>query len=109
MALHPLPMDRVPCGLFIECAPEVGVCDRLLRAGSPAVALPALDPLADALPDVLAVGIERDLARPLQRSQCLDDGGQFHAVVRRLRLAAEQFALVHPATQPGAPATGPGV
>src|SRR5437764_651268 len=72
MALDPVPAHLVRLQRLIEALPQLDILDRLLVRGAPAVALPTVDPTRDALPHVLAVGIEIDLAGLLQRFQGRD-------------------------------------
>ena len=66
MALHPVPLDVMDGTGGIEALPEFDVLHRLLVGRLPAVLLPAVDPLGDAVLHVDAVGEEADLAGPLQ-------------------------------------------
>src|SRR3954452_18864842 len=61
MALQPAPLDPVPLAGGIEPFPQVLILDRLLVGGAPAALAPAVDPLGDALAQVLAVS-EQDHA-----------------------------------------------
>src|SRR5438552_7524565 len=56
---HPVPRDAVHAGEAIELPPQIHVFHRLLAGGAPAAALPVVQPLADALLDVLRVGVHR--------------------------------------------------
>jgi hypothetical protein len=60
VAADPVEGDLVAAARRVEGAPEVLVLDRLAVGGLPAARLPALDPLRDAEPDVLRVGVEVD-------------------------------------------------
>ena len=62
MALDPVPFDIVASQLFVQHRPQIGVLDRLFRRRAPAIALPFMDPLGDALPDILRVGVKIDAA-----------------------------------------------
>src|SRR5690348_531929 len=105
VALDPVPFDLVPADRQVQRLPEVGVLDRLLRRGQPAVALPAEDPLGDAVAYVHAVGVQADRHRPGQALQRLDRGGQLHPVVRgQAGVAAAQLLLVNAVAQQRAPA-----
>ena len=53
VALGPGPMNLVPRNLLVEFFPQILIQDRLFRAGLPAVALPAVNPLGDSVLDVL--------------------------------------------------------
>src|SRR5690242_7631628 len=69
MALDPVPANLVRLQGFVEPLPQLGVLHRLLVGGAPAISLPAVNPTGDALPHILAVGVEIDLARLFQRFQ----------------------------------------
>src|SRR5262245_23748088 len=88
----------------IELAPEIVVLDGFPVRGLPAVAFPAVDPRLYAVLDVLRIGVELDFARPFQRLERADDGGQLHPVVGRRGLAAEELLLVIPPHEQCAPA-----
>src|ERR1700722_15233569 len=60
MTLDPVPAHLVLVQRCIEPLPKIDVLDRLLVGGAPAVLLPAVDPAGDALPHILAVGVEID-------------------------------------------------
>ena len=109
MALDPVPAHLVRLQRGVEALPQFDVLDRLLVGGAPAVLLPAVDPAGDALPDILAVGVEIDRAGLLQRFQRRDRRHQLHAVVGGVRLAALQFLLDIAEFQDRAPAAGPGI
>src|ERR1700729_1306530 len=86
VALHPDPVDLVRCARGVEALPQLDILHRLLVGGAPAVLLPAVDPLGDAVAHIDAVGEEAYAARALQRLQP-------HAVVGGGRIAAGEFAL----------------
>ena len=75
----------------------------------PAALLPAVDPLGDALAQILAVGEQADPARPLQRLQRGDRRHQLHAVVGGQPLAAGQLAPLALPGQDRTPAAGAGI
>ena len=61
--------------------------------------------LAETICDIGAVRKYLDLlTHLLERFECLDDRGQFHAVVGRVDLSAEQFLLVFTVLEDRAPA-----
>src|SRR5689334_2707533 len=111
MALDPAPLDLVAAirDQFVELLPVLHVLDRLLGRGAPALRLPAADPLGDAHANVLAVEIERYLARPLQPPEPFDDRLQLHPVVGGVEFPAEQLFFARPRLQPCAPAAGAGI
>ena len=109
MALHPMPLDPMPSGRFDQFLPEFGVLDGLLVRGSPAVALPIVDPAGDSIPNVNAVRMELHAARPLQRFEAANRREKLHAVVGRKRLAARDLSLFLAHPQERGPAAGPWV
>src|SRR3546814_16701709 len=66
MALDPNPLDPVALGGGDERLPEIGVLDRFLRGGLPAVLAIAVDHSRESVPHVAAVGGECDAARALE-------------------------------------------
>ena len=76
---------------MIELLPKVGIFNRLLGGSSPALGFPAVDPLRDALANIFAVQVNRQLAGSLQCQKSLDDRCQFHAVIGCLWFSAKQF------------------
>ena len=72
----------------VEAPPQIGVLDRRLVGGAPAVALPFVDPAHDAVAQVLAVGVDVDQAGPLERFERRNRRHQLHAVVGGVGLAA---------------------
>ena len=58
VTLDPMPVDSVPRRGRDQLLPQLGVLDRLLVRGAPAVALPIVDPAGDAIADVDAVGMQ---------------------------------------------------
>src|ERR1700759_2874763 len=91
MAAHPFPSDDVPCRRSIEPLPTINILDRLLVGGEPVAPLPAVYPFGDAVAQILAVAVEPDATRPLQRFEPSDRGHHLHPVVGRLGLIAAQF------------------
>ena len=53
VALDPVPFELVRRARRVEPLPQIDILDRLLVGGLPAVLLPAVDPLGDAVPHVL--------------------------------------------------------
>jgi hypothetical protein len=68
----PVPLDSVSAGRVVERTPQVAVLDGLLVSGLPAARLPVVDPLGDALANVLAIAEQDDLAGSPQRGERLD-------------------------------------
>lgn len=63
MPLDPNPADFVSAGQRVEFLPEINVFDRgFFVAGSPVVFLPVRKPLGNAVHNVAAVGIKRNVA-----------------------------------------------
>src|SRR5690606_37096577 len=108
VAPDPVPLDLVLARELVEAAPEVDVLHGLAIRGGPALALPGVDPFRDALLHVLRVGVETHAARPLQRLQRADDGGELHAVVGGRGLAAPELLLDTLRPQQRAPAARTG-
>src|SRR6185295_12641411 len=109
MTLGPSPVDMVPRDLFVQLFPEVLILDRLLRAGLPAVLLPAMDPLGDPVLDVLRIGDYFRLTGLPHGLQTLDDCCQFHTVVGGMRLGSHQLAFVMVVAQEARPAARAGI
>ena len=107
MALDPVPLHLVTQAGGVEALPQLDVLDGLAVGGLPAVLLPAVNPLADAVLHVLGVGVQVDVRGALERLQRRDGGEQLHAVVGGLRLAALQLLAVLAGDENGAPAAGP--
>src|SRR5262245_6309128 len=91
----------------VEPLPQVGILDRLLLTGAPAVALPALDPRADTLLEILRIGMDIDDARTLQRLQRRNRSHQLHTVVGGRGLAAGPVLATRTRRQGRAPPAGP--
>src|SRR3954447_17288322 len=91
MAAHPFPSDDVAGRSSVEPLPQIDILDRLLVGGQPAAPLPAVYPFGDAVAQILAVAVEPDAARPLQRFEPGDRRHQLHAVVGGLGVVAAQF------------------
>ena len=94
---------------LVEALPQLGVLHRLLVGGPPAVPLPAVDPGGDAVLHVLAVGVQLDAARPLQRFERRDRRHQLHAVVGGRRLRRRRSPCGVAVAQDRAPAAGAGI
>src|SRR5262245_51951443 len=94
MAAHPVPLHPVGAERGLEAPPQVFVLHRLLVGGTPAIALPLVDPLHDAVAQVLAVGVNVDDARTTERLERRSCGRQLHAIVGGERLATFEFLIV---------------
>src|SRR6267142_6788741 len=104
MALHPMPAHAMLRQRRIEPLPQIDILDRFLVGGAPAVALPLVDPRHDAVAQILAVGVNIDETRPLERFERCDRGHQFHAIVGGVRFAALQLLLTVAEGEDRAPA-----
>src|SRR5215471_10315009 len=94
VTLHPAPDHIVGERRFFEGFPEVAILYRLLVRRLPTIRLPVRQPFGEAVHHVTGIRVKRDRARTLQRFQALDRGGEFHAIVGREALAAEEFLFV---------------
>ena len=110
MALHPVPVTlwrRLASSS--ACHSSAFLTGFLSAVFQPLRFQPSIQ-LADAVPDIVAVGVEIDLARLLQRVQRRDRGHQLHAVVGGLGLAARKFLRSSPLKRRIAPQPpGPGL
>ena len=104
-----MPLDVVLARETIELLPQVRVLDRLAVSGFPAVLLPCVDPVLDALFHILRVGIDRDRAAPLEAFKRANHRGKLHAIIGRVGLAAKELALGAFAAQERSPSAGTGV
>jgi hypothetical protein len=93
----------------MQALPQLAVLHRITAGGLPVLADPAGHPLGQALPHVLRIGIEHDVARLGQRLQPGNGRHQLHPVVGGVRFAATQFALVALVAQQRSPAAGAGI
>ena len=109
MALDPEPGDIMLLLCRIQALPQLSILNRLFVGGFPAVALPAIDPFADPVFDIDAVGREFDIAPLLQRFKRADRRHQFHLVVGGDRLAAPEFFAMEPRNKNGTPPAWPWV
>src|SRR5262249_30208939 len=97
MALH----------LLDQRLPEIAIADGLLLRVLPPVLTPALVPLvAEAVDDVCAVAVERDVPVALHCAQPFDGPAQLHALVGRGRLPAGEVSFERPVDDDGGPAAG---
>lgn len=111
VAFDPVEGDGVCAVELVELHPERLVQDGLAVGFAPAAALPAGDPFCDAVLEVLAVGVERDVRAFGREAERHDGGGEFHAVVCRHGVAAVLFCdgtcrFVFRDDRPAAGATG---
>jgi len=106
VAAYPLPGDDVPGRRGVEPLPEIDVLHRLLVGGQPASLLPAVDPLGDAVAQILAIAVEPHAARALQRLQPRYRSRHLHPVIGRVGLVTAQFLFNPAIAQNGGPAPG---
>src|SRR5688572_451594 len=85
VSADPSRADSVPLALRIELLPELEVLDGP-RLSPPPVPLPEIEPLAEAIHEVLAVGDETHVAGALEAAQRFDGAADRHAVVGRVGL-----------------------
>ena len=93
----------------VQQLPQVDIFHWLLVGGAPSVALPAVQPSRDSVAQVLAIGVNIDEARPLERRERRDCGHELHAVVGGVRLAALELLHVLASRENGAPAARAGI
>ena len=106
--LTPHPLDLMGrCGP-LQPPPQVHVLHRLAVRGLPVPALPRRNPLRDPVLQVRRVGAEPDPARPAQRLQRFDRGGELHPVVRRVARPAERSFSRAPERSTAPQPPGPG-
>ncbi len=109
VALHPVPGDVMRREGRIQPLPQLHILHRLLVGGFPAIALPAVNPLGDAVFDVGRVHMHLHLAGPLEGFKRRDGAHEFHAVVGGLGFAAGKFLARAVEGKNGAPAAGAGI
>ena len=93
----------------VEALPKLDILDRLLVGGAPAVALPAVDPARDPLPDILAVGVDLGGRRIIKKVARRDRRPPLPLVVGGVTRAAAPLLLLVAELQDGALAAGPGI
>src|SRR5262249_8319761 len=71
MTFGPTPGDPMARGESVKVGPQILVHHRLACARSPSIALPATNPFADAVFQILRIGDDFDLARLANRTQTL--------------------------------------
>lgn len=111
MPAHPVSGDAVCAAKFVELPPERFVLDRLLAGGAPAARDPRVQPLAQTIDHILAVGVQRDRAGAGQRVESANDRGQLHLIVGRGRMTPRPFRLCAScaAAKHERPSTGTGI
>ncbi|CAK0756462.1 hypothetical protein WCLP8_2750007 [uncultured Gammaproteobacteria bacterium] len=109
VAPHPSKIDIVSETLRVQSLPQILVLNRAFGRCPPAVGFPAVNPLGDAVAQILAIGVQANLglsAECFQRRNCRH---QFHAVVGGRSLAAEQFLFNFAIAQNRPPAAWAGI
>src|SRR5271165_1400046 len=91
MTAYPNPGDVVRSRGGFEPLPQINVLHRLFVGGDPASALPAVDPLGDAIAQILAIAVEPHPARALQSFQSRNCRRHLHTVVGRVGHEAAQI------------------
>ena len=110
VAFDPNPLDLVAAEQAVQRLPEVDVFDfRFLIAGAPVVLFPVGQPFGDAVHNITAVGVQRDVAFLFEGFQRLNHRRQFHAVVGGFPFAAAQLLFRVLMAENGAPAAGAGI
>ncbi len=112
VAFHPHPVHVVALGLVQEGLPQPLVLDVVVGGGLPVVLLPAVEPaLVEGVREVGAVGVEGNRRGLVERAQRFEGGGELHAVVGAVGLAAGQLVGVAAVlgNEDGGPAAGAGV
>lgn len=92
MPFDPVESDVVPSPELIERLPQILILHRLLARRLPAALFPLVEPLFEAIQNVLAIAGKFDSARRLERTQPLDHGSQLHPVVGGFTLGAVPLA-----------------
>lgn len=85
--LKPMPGDGVSRDKIVEFQPEWLIFDRFFVRGFPPVAFPIVNPLSDALAEVLRVGIEVNETRGFECLECFNSSLELHLVIGRLDLS----------------------
>src|SRR5215471_9479599 len=91
---RPDPFCLVTGHLFIERFPQILVDDGFFSGRHPAFALPAVNPSSDAVLQIFGIGDDLHFAAFAEGVKALDGGGQLHAIVGRVGLAAPQLLFV---------------
>ena len=109
MAAHPFPSDLVALCGGVEPLPQIDILDRLFVGGPPAALFPGVDPLGDAVAQILAVAEEPHPARALQGLQPRNGRHHLHAVVGGERLEPAQLLFDLTIAQDRGPAARTGI
>lgn len=97
MSQHGMIDHFVPLQKFVQPLPKLDILHRFGASRGlqpPAILFPSRHPLAEPLPDIRTVGHQFHSTSPLQRLQTPNDGGQFHAIIRRHRLGPRFLSLL---------------
>ena len=82
MTTNPVRPDRQRLSKVIQFPPEFLVLDRLVLRSFPAPGNPVVQPLGETIDNVLAVAVDIDAGAGIQVARALNDGKQFHPVIR---------------------------
>ena len=104
VAFDPMPFHLMHGSGHIQRAPKILVLHQLFAGSLPSVFLPPGQPLGDAVPDILGIGVHLHHTRLFQEAERLDGRSQFHAIVRRGRLATADFLVMPARLHDGRPA-----
>ena len=109
MAFGPGPLDGVLRHLAVQLFPQILIENRLLGAGPPAIALPAVDPLRDPIFHVLGICNDLYLTGFAHSLQSLDDSRQLHPIVGGVGRRPCQFPRMAVVAQDAGPSSGAGI
>lgn len=110
MPSHPDKLDLMPCKLSVKLYPKVGIGD--LRSGClfEALLFPGFKPaLIYGIDKIGGIRAKHYVTGLLESRQCLDCGGQLHAVVCRHFFAAGHFLFRSVIDENGAPPASAGI
>lgn len=109
MPANPLPIHLTLIGQCRQGLPQVSILDRFTGGSLPAPPPPVGKPFGDAFLNILRIG---ENTQRLRGRHCLkrpDYREQFHTVIRRIGLAAEQLPFDTVGDDQGSPAARSGV
>ena len=93
MPSDPVAVQAMRLTQLIEHPPELLVLHGAIALSTPSCLLPLVEPGVEPVDHVLAVRVDRHLARRRERLQPLDHRDELHPVVRRVGLATRAFTL----------------
>src|SRR5205807_6588324 len=109
VAFGPDPYRLVLGDQPVQLLPEVAIHYRLSGRRNPVLSFPAVNPGRDAVFHILGVGYDFHLARLFERAQAFDNRGQFHSIIRSMRLGAVHLAFVTVKAEDACPSAWTGV